>query len=52
MTAPKNPRITISPEAFRTLSVQAALDGKQPGDLASMLILAGCQEGVRIISSH
>jgi hypothetical protein len=52
MTAPKNPRITISPEAFRTLSVQAALNGKQPGDLASKLILAGCQEGGRIISSY
>lgn len=49
MTAPKNPRITISPEAFKILSIQAALNGKSIGDLASQLIVAGCPMAAQMV---
>lgn len=40
MTAPKNPRITITPEAQYALNIQAAIEQTTPGLLASRLILA------------
>jgi hypothetical protein len=44
MTAPKNPRITITPEAYQALCVQAALEMLPPGSLASRMILSSAQE--------
>lgn len=40
MTAPKNPRVTITPKAYHTLNIQAAIEQTTPGLLASRLILA------------
>jgi len=40
MSAPKNPRVTISPEAHHALNIQAAIEQIPPGLLASRLILA------------
>ncbi len=40
MTNPKNPRITIIPEAYHALNIQAAIEQISPGLLASRLILA------------
>jgi hypothetical protein len=51
MTAPKNPRITINPTAFKALSVQAALESKLPGDLASEIILSYAQAAQKAINS-
>ena len=51
MTAPKNPRITITPEAFKLLSVQAALQGQDPGELASQLIQKSCKKAMIAIEA-
>lgn len=51
MTAPKNPRITITPEAFKLLSVQAALQGQDPGELASQLIQKSCKMAMTAIEA-
>jgi len=40
MTAPKKPRISITPEAHHALNIQAAIEQISPGLLASRLILA------------
>ena len=40
MTAPKNPRITITPEAHHALNIQAAIEQTTSGLLASRLILS------------
>jgi len=40
MTAPKNPRVTITPEAHHALNIQAAIEQTTPGLLASRLILS------------
>jgi len=40
MSAPKNPRVTITPEAHHALNIQAAIEQISPGLLASRLILA------------
>ena len=49
MTAPKNPRITITPEAYKALCVQAALEMLPPGSLASRMILSGAQEAKQVL---
>lgn len=51
MTATKNPRVTITPTAFRALSVQAALESKLTGELASEIILDYTQAAQKAISS-
>jgi hypothetical protein len=40
MPATKNPRITITPEAYQALCIQAALEMLPPGSLASRVILS------------
>lgn len=49
MTAPKNPRITITPEAYQALYVQAALEMLPPGSLASKMILSQAQEAKKAL---
>lgn len=44
MSAPKNPRITLDPEAYHALCIQAAIEQTSPGSLASRVILSYSQE--------
>jgi hypothetical protein len=44
MIAPKNPRITITPEAYQALCTQATLEGSTPDSLASRVILSYCTQ--------
>lgn len=44
MSAPKNPRITLDPEAYHALCIQAAIEQTTPGSLASRVILSYSQE--------
>lgn len=47
----KNPRITITPAAFKALTVQAALQGEATGDIASRMILAAISPETKKILS-
>jgi hypothetical protein len=50
MADKKNPRVTISPEAYRALMIQTAIEGESPGDICSKLILANvCAEAKRAL---
>lgn len=49
MSAPKNPRVTLSPEAYHILCVQAAIEQTSTGSLASKAILAYSQEALQVI---
>lgn len=45
----KNPRVTISPEAYQALCIQAALEMLPPGTLASRMILSQAQEALQAL---
>jgi hypothetical protein len=51
MTAPKNPRITITPQAYQALQIQAALEMLPPGSLASKMILSQAQEAKKALQA-
>ena len=48
-TPKKNPRVTISPEAYQALCIQAALEMLPPGTLASKMILSQAQEALQAL---
>ena len=47
----KNPRITITPEAYQALCIKAALEMLPPGTLASKLILSYSQEALQALQT-
>ena len=51
MSAPKNPRITITPEAYHALSIQAAIERTSPGSLASRVILSYSQDAKQALQA-
>jgi len=52
MTAPKNPRVTITPKALHALNIQAAIEKTTPGLLASRLILDYSKEANRALQER
>jgi ABC-type proline/glycine betaine transport system permease subunit len=49
MTQEKKPRITISPDAYQILMIQAAIEGVPMGELASKVILSYSKEAAEAL---